>query len=152
MSRGLKKDCPNRDFLFKYWSLKCIPARAMTAAAIIVENEDSDAEYEAEQKIIEEMFPNCPFDVSVNSDELNDDLGQNQIEIVLNCICYCWDDVGSRKLSVSVKPRDNNVSVKVKDAIHALASVYGPGWQCNHRFLEGFEMVSDGVFEAFMGS
>ena len=111
--------------------LNCIPARAMTAAAIIVENEDSDAEYEAEQKIIEEMFPNCPFVVSVNSDELND---------------------GSRKLSVSVKPRDNNVSVKVKDAIHALASVYGPGWQCNHRFLEGFLMVSDGVYEAFMGS
>lgn len=126
--------------------------RAMTAAAPIVENEDSEAEYEAEQKIIEEMFPNCPFDVSVNSGELEDDLGQNQIEIVLNRNCYCWDNVGPRKLSVCVKPQENNVSVKVKDAIYALADVYGPGWQCNHRFLEGFDEITPGVFEVFMGS
>ena len=111
----------------------------MTAGATIVENEDNDAEYEAERKAIEEMFPNCPFDVSVNIDELDDDLGQNDIEIVLNCNCYCWDELGARKLSICVKPAENNVSVKVKEAIRALASVYGPGWQCNHRFMEGFD-------------
>ena len=124
----------------------------MTETDAIVENEDSDAEYEAEQKIINEMFPNCPFDVSVNSGELDDDLGQNQIEIVLDRCCYCFDNVGARKLSVCVKPQENNISVKVKDAIYALACVYGPGWKCNHRFLEGFEEGSAGVFEAFMGS
>ena len=124
----------------------------MTAGAPIVENEDSDAEYEAERKAIEEMFPNCPFDVSVNIDELDDDLGQNDIEIVLNCNCYCWDEIGARKLSICVKPAENNVSVKVKEAIRALASVYGPGWQCNHRFMEGFNETAPGVFEVFMGS
>ena len=96
----------------------------MTAGAPIVENEDSDAEYEAERKAIEEMFPNCPFDVSVNIDELDDDMGQNDIEIVLNCNCYCWDEIGARKLSICVKPAENNVSVKVKEAIRVLASVW----------------------------
>ena len=62
------------------------------------------------------------------------------------------DEVGARKLSICVKPAENDVSVKVRDAIHALASVYGPGWQCNHRFLEGFDEVRPGVFEVFMGS
>ena len=124
----------------------------MTAGATIVENADNDAEYEAERQAIKEMFPNCPFDVSVNIDELDDDMGQNEIEIVLNCSCYCWDEVGHRKLSVCVRPTGNNVSVKLKEAICALADVYGPGWQCNHRFLEGFDEVTPGVFEAFMGS
>ena len=78
----------------------------MTAAAPIVENEDSDDEFMAESKIIEEEFPNCPFSVCVNSDELNDDLGHNQIEIVLNCNCYCFDEVGARKLSICVKPAE----------------------------------------------
>ena len=125
----------------------------MTAAAPIVENEeDSDAENEAERKAIDEMFPEWPFDVSVNIEELEDDLGQNQIEIVLDRCCYCFDNVGGRKLSVCVKPEANNLSVKVKDAIFALACVYGPGWECSHRFLEGFNEVRPGVFEAFMGS
>ena len=55
----------------------------MTAGAPIVENEDNDAEYEAERKAIEEMFPNCPFDVSVNIDELDDDLGHNRNRVEL---------------------------------------------------------------------
>ena len=116
----------------------------MTAAAIIVEHEDSDAEFAAESKIIEAEFPNCPFDVCVNSSELDDDLGQNDIVIVLNCNCYCWDEIGARKLTICVKPAENNVSVKVRDAIWALASVYGPGWQCNHRFMEGFTETTPG--------
>ena len=124
----------------------------MTLADAIVENDDSDAEYEAERKVIEAEFPNCPFDVCVNSNELDDDLGQNDIEIVLNFNYYCWDEVGARKLSICVKPVENNVSVKVKEAIRALASVYGPGWQCNHRFMEGFNETAPGVFEVFMGS
>ena len=120
--------------------------------AQIVENEDSDAEYENERKIIEAEFPDFPFDVSVNSGELGDDLGQNDIEIVLDRCCYCFDNVGARKLSIIVKPQENNISVKVRDAIWALASVYGPGWECNHRFLECFDEVRPGVFEVFMGS
>ena len=65
----------------------------MTAAGPIVENEeDSDAENEAERKAIEALFPEWPFDVSVNIEELEDDLGQNQIEIVLDRCCYCFDN------------------------------------------------------------
>ena len=124
----------------------------MTLADAIVENEDSDAEYENERKIIEAEFPDFPFDVSINSGELGDDLGQNDIEIVLDRCCYCFDNVGAQKLSMCVKPQENNISVKVRDAIWALASVWAPGWECNHRFLEGFDEVRPGVFEVFMGS
>ena len=120
--------------------------------AAIVENGDSDAEYENEQKIIEAEFPDFPFSVSVNSKKLGDDLGQNDIEIVLDRCCYCFDNVGARKLSICVKPQENNISVKVRDAIWALASVWAPGWECNHRYLEVFDEVRPGVFEVFMGS
>ena len=69
----MRKFIPIRIFYLSIGRLN-IYQRAMTAAAPIVENEDSDAENEAERKAIDEMFPNWPFDVSVNIGELDNDL------------------------------------------------------------------------------
>lgn len=126
----------------------------MTQAVTIVNNveEEEDARFARESELIQAEFPDAPFDVCVDAAELDDDLGQNEIEVILDCSCFCFELVGHRKLSIKVKPTGSNVSVKVKEAIHALESVYSTAFACDHRFMEGFNEVRPGVFDVFMGS
>ena len=112
----------------------------------------STGQDETNRAIIEAEFPDCMFTVCIDVANLNDDMGRGEIAIQLSCKCYCFAEIGHRNLSVCVKPTGDNESVKVREAIHALANVYGPGWSCNHRFLEAFDEVTPGVFDVFMGS
>lgn len=112
--------------------------------------EDFDLEkWEEEQRIIDEMFPNCPFSICIDLDEMNQ-VVSNEPRIVIQCV-PCDIPCGRSGNRIYVYVNNNGNGITNKDMIKAMIDAgYHP--ECDHHFLEGFDKKSNITYEPFFGS
>jgi SUMO ligase MMS21 Smc5/6 complex component len=90
------------------------------------------------------------FVISIDDDELDEVLvKKNRIVIKCKFNCYCYDN-NPRNTEYFILSSKNNV-ITVRDAINCLVN-NSFKCDCNHVFLEGFDMITPIEFEAFFGS
>jgi excinuclease UvrABC helicase subunit UvrB len=110
----------------------------------------TDTEYETEWKIIQQMFPDAKFTISIALEKMNKIITNNDI-VVIQLIhnCYCYEDNERKNEYVLVKNDGNGITYKnLIDAL--IKEQYDPN--CSHYFLENFYFINEITLEPFFGS
>jgi hypothetical protein len=113
-------------------------------------NEDSDIDYDAENDLINSIFPNAKFTICINSKQLDDVVTDKQeIIIKLDFPCYCHD--GNPRNTEYYTVTGNKITIRTMLNVLVENEV---SFDCDHRFLEGFSLCanSDCQYEVWMGS
>jgi hypothetical protein len=86
------------------------------------------------------------FEICIDDDALDEVLvKENKIVIKCKFNCYCYDN-NPRNTEYYILYSNNN-NITIKDAINCLVS-NNFKCDCNHVFLEGFDMITPIEFEA----
>lgn len=118
-----------------------------------------EVKYENEQKIIDGLFPDCPFTISIDLDELYNVVSpKNRIMLIHNNMtCICCGDVplyktkNQKSCGVWVNASNTEIGVTNYDCLMAL---YLIRWEpnCNHSFVESFDKIRYDLYEVSCGS
>lgn len=115
------------------------------------DSDSSDIDYEEEYKIINEMFPDLDFTISMSIKELNKVVTQkNKIQVVQRYNCYCYSDRKPKKKSKVFIIEGENITHK-----YILEQLINQGFKikCNHRYYEGLSQHNnDYTFIIDLGS
>ena len=114
------------------------------------ESDFDEIEYQRECEIINAMFPNVNFYVSINLEEMDEIVSKEDV-IIIKCTfhCYCYQD--TPRVNDYILVRNIGTGITIKDMINSLSeNNFDP--KCNHRFLEGFDKINYITYEANFGS
>ena len=95
---------------------------------------DSDTDYEEEFKIIDELFPNIDFTISMSLKKLNQVVTpKNKIQVVLRYDCYCYDEEPKKASKVFIIEGENMTHKYILEQLIKK----GLKLECNHSYYEG---------------
>jgi hypothetical protein len=118
-------------------------------------------DYVIDDGVIETMFPNSKFIICIELNNLNNILSSNKEKLIIKCEhnCYCYEN-NKRKSEYFIVNGNNglhpsrlagNNIITVKDCIQSLVD-NNYDTECNHIFLEGFNLITESQIEPFFGS
>lgn len=108
-----------------------------------IETEKTDAEYEAEIELIETMFPNAQFTVSIPIEELDDVVTNEPVIMVKQTYtCHCYTNCNRQTEWYSI--RGSNITNKY--ILNELIK-QGLKLECDHQFIEFFHKISECQYE-----
>lgn len=115
----------------------------------------SDIEYTEEQyeemfEEIDKLFPDANFSIDIDYLSILDELltDKKQIFISNDRFCYCWDGIDAPKQEFFEIKGDKITYRYVLNEL--IRQDFNP--DCNHRFLEGIDKVSEIQYSLSMGS
>jgi hypothetical protein len=96
----------------------------------------SEDEYMKEFQIIDEMFPNIDFTISINLDMMNDVISDEKCIVIKNTFkCYCYSLVDKKnEFFIINAPINGKITYK-----HLFTELMNQNCAllCDHRFIEG---------------
>ena len=108
--------------------------------------EKTEDEYEQEFQLLEEMFPDAQFTVSVPIEEIDDVVSTEPIIIMklnYNCHCYCESPKVSDWFTICC---NSDGTITNKTILTELMK-QNMKLECDHRYIEGFDKITDVQFE-----
>lgn len=112
--------------------------------------EKTDEQYEAEMKLIDEIFGDAKFNVSIDINELDNLLTeQKHIIIKSDYKCYCYDNQPRQAEYFEICGECITIKYVLKELMRQNLTL-----NCNHCFIEFFEKSIDSEiqYEFFAGS
>ena len=108
--------------------------------------EKTEEEYVQEFELLEQMFPDAEFTVSIPIEEIDDVVSTEPIIIMkLNYNCHCYSD--SAKVADWFNIRCNtDGKITNKTILNELVR-QNMKLECDHRYIEGFQKITDVQFE-----
>jgi len=120
-----------------------------------IEYDDEDAEYknfEFKMKIIEELFPNAKFSVSIDFNDLHKVITtKKEVTLIQTFECYCYQHSPRPPKTFIIKSNKPMTTMTNRYIINELIK-QNFELDCNHRFLESLEVNSKGIIEWYAGS
>ena len=108
--------------------------------------EKTEDEYEKEFELIQEMFPDANFTVSIPIEELDDVVSTEQtIVMKLNYNCHCYSECP--KVCDWFNIRCNTDGKITNRTILNELIKQNLKLECDHQFIEGFDKTTDVQFE-----
>ena len=113
------------------------------------ESDFDEDKFNAEMEEINIQFPNASFSIGIALKEIDSVvINTDQVAIKCDFTCYCYD--GNPRISeYFICKKEKNITNR--DLINCLIE-NNFDTNCNHHFLEGFEITSSGQVEPFFGS
>jgi hypothetical protein len=120
---------------------------------------DEEAEFrkfECERKIIDELFPNAQFEISIELENLDSIITtKKEIKLLQTFDCYCYQGIegtsnANTKSDKLFIIKSNNNPMTIRYIINELIK-QNFTLECNHRFLEELQ-VNGHNLEYFLGS
>ena len=110
--------------------------------------EKTAEEYLKEKEMLDEMFFNAYFDVSMDIKEL-DDLVSDKKEIIIQqeFKCYCYKNLPTDNKIFTIRGDKLTKKYVIDDLIKQ-----GLVINCDHRFLEGFHNIKGNLYNMVLGS
>lgn len=111
------------------------------------DSERTSHDYEREFNLLNEMFPDARFIISIDLHEMNDILSTEKVIIIKESLyCYC-NDMSKTSNLYTIK----NMVMTKKNVITELIR-QGMTRTCNHAFLTKFDRKTDCHFELWFDS
>ena len=108
--------------------------------------EKTEDEYEHEFELLEQMFPDAEFTVSIPIEEIDDVISTEPIIIMkLNYNCRCYSE--SPKVADWFNIRCNTDGKITNKTILKELLMQNLKLECDHRYIEGFQKITDVQFE-----
>ena len=107
-------------------------------------------QYEREQNLINEEFPNAQFTISIPYNELEEIVSlKSTIYILDRRYCYCnqHNPLPTQTFTITSNRSPITKKIVLKQLIRQNLDI-----TCNHHFLEGFHKLNDNTFELMTGS
>ena len=105
--------------------------------------------FEFQLKIIDELFPNAKFDVSIDFNDLNKVITtKKEIKLIQDFKCYCYELYPKSDKTFIIK---SDKPMTIRYIINELIK-QDFKLECNHRFLEFLEVNDKGIVEYCTGS
>lgn len=113
--------------------------------------DEEDERIMRELQIIDDMFPDAKFSPSIDLENL-DDIVSDKKEIIIkqDFTCYCYDNINKRPKYYTIKCGENE-SLTNKYIINELIKK-GIRVECDHVFLESFDLLKDNTYLFSCGS
>ena len=107
--------------------------------------EKTEAEYEQEFEQLEAMFPDAKFTVSIPIEDI-DEVVSTEPTIMVKCSynCHCYSE--SPKVADWFNIRCNNDGNITNRTILMELMNNNLSLECDHHFIEGFDMITDVQF------
>ena len=113
------------------------------------ESDFDEEKFNAEMEEINIQFPNASFSIGIALKEIDSVvINTDQVAIKCDFNCYCYDAV-PRISEYFICKKEKNITNR--DLINCLIE-NNFDTNCNHHFLELFEIKSSGQVEPFFGS
>ena len=120
-------------------------------------SEKTDEEYQREQKIIDETFPDAKFPVCITPEEIDEVCCDDRTDVMIRhkCECYYWDNCPHLCPTHFIRVT-NSQPITHRMVVNALIE-NGFNPDCNHIFYEGVYKKNRGIdesmeYELCMGS
>jgi hypothetical protein len=111
-----------------------------------------EEQYKIEQQQIEERFPSAKFHICISLNESDNVISyEDTIVIKITHNCYCYDLCPRETEWVYVIACNQHRGITNADCLEALIKE-GYNAECNHHFLEGFNQLTECMFEPMFGS
>ena len=113
--------------------------------------EKTQEEIDIEIRQMNEMFPDAKFSPSIDLENL-DNIFSDKKEIIIkqDFTCYCYDNINKRPKYYTIKCGENE-SLTNKYIINELIKK-GIKVECDHVFLESFDLLKDNTYLFSCGS
>lgn len=115
-----------------------------------LDNQSKTSEdYDKQNAILEEMFPNAQFSIAIELEELEELLTEKKhIFITHSRNCHCYDQCGHPPTAYyEIKGEQLTYKYVLQELIRQNLCP-----ECDHRFLEGFDQTTEIQFSIFFGS
>jgi hypothetical protein len=122
----------------------------METIQLYEEGDKTEAEYLYDVKLIDAMFPDANFNISVDIKELERVISnKNHIIIKQDFDCYCYDNCGRDTKYFHIRGKNMTLKYIIRNLISQ-----GLELDCNHNFLEGIQLCknTENQFELWLGS
>ena len=115
------------------------------------DSEFDEAKFKAEIEEIHKQFPNARFSIDLSLDEI-DSVVSNTDQLAIKCVfnCYCYSEAPrNSEFYICKNPKGKDITNR--DLVECLIeNKFAP--DCDHRFLEIFEVNNSSQVTAWFGS
>jgi hypothetical protein len=116
-----------------------------------ISDSEDERNYEIENELINELFPNAKFTISIRYEELFETITDENKILIKHCnSCYCYNGTPLKNKTRQFTIKGENITLKL---IFEKLIERNLELNCNHYFIEGFYKVpGKNYYEFVLGS
>ena len=105
--------------------------------------EKTEEQYQTEFNLINEMFSDAKFNVSIDIDELDDVLSTEKTIVVKQTFtCHCYSNCNKHPSFYIIRGETMSQKYVIQELINQKFKI-----ECDHQFIEGFDKLNETQFE-----